>query len=243
MNRSHASGKVFLVGAGPGNPGLLTLKALAILQTADVVLHDDLVTPEILALVRTPCLKNVGKRCGQKQISQEGINEQMIEFAQFGLTVARLKGGDPLIFGRVAEEIAALRAAGIAFEIVPGVTAASAAAAAARVPLTDRYSAPHLMFIAGHHCSSSNALPEQAISPRTTLVVHMPGPDYARASQDLLAAGAHSSTPCLIVSCASQHCEEIRHTTVSELSRIQPLRPPAILLVGNAAAHYRALET
>lgn len=236
MNRSHESGKVFLVGAGPGNSDLLTLKALLILQTVDVVLHDALITPEILALVRTPCLKNVGKRCGRKKISQEEINEQMIQFAQVGLTVARLKGGDPLIFGRAAEEIAALQAAGIAFEIVPGITAASAAAAAAGVPLTDRHSAPHLVFTAGRHCQPANRL--GVVPTDATLVVHMPGPNYARVSQDLIAGGLHDSTPCLIVSCASQHCEEIRHTTVSGLSCLRPLQPPAILIVGNAAAAY-----
>ncbi len=128
-------GKAYLVGAGPGDPELLTLKALKILQSADVVLHDDLISAEILALApRTAFIQNVGKRCGQKRITQDEINSQLVSLASSGLQVVRLKGGDPFIFGRGGEEIEALRQHGIGFEIVPGVTAALGAAAGIRLP-------------------------------------------------------------------------------------------------------------
>src|SRR5271156_4729294 len=122
------SAKVYLVGAGPGNPELLTVKALRLLQCADVVLHDDLVSPEILQLIRPGALvQNVGKRCGRKRITQEEIHRRIIGAARGGETVVRLQGGDPLLFGRAGEEMEALRSAGIEFEVVPGVTAAFAA--------------------------------------------------------------------------------------------------------------------
>src|SRR5579864_9527417 len=144
-------GKVYLVGAGPGDPELLTIKATRVLKHADIVLHDDLVAPEILRLAPVHAqIQNVGKRCGTKNISQEEINFLMVTLAGSGLQVVRLKGGDPLIFGRVGEEIAALRKANIEFEIVPGVTAALGAASIAQIPLTHRQSSHALVFLAGH---------------------------------------------------------------------------------------------
>ena len=132
-------GKVYLVGAGPGDPELLTLKALRLLRTAEAVLHDDLVAPEILRLIPPAAqVHNVGKRCGTKKIRQEEINFLMVALATSGLQVVRLKGGDPLIFGRAGEEMESLRDAGIPYEIVPGVTSALGAAAAAQIPLTHR---------------------------------------------------------------------------------------------------------
>ena len=133
------SGKVYLVGAGPGDPELLTVKALRLLRTADVVLHDDLVAPEILELIPpTIQVQNVGKRCGSKTMRQEEINFLLVTRAASGLQVVRLKSGDPLIFGRAGEEIEALRRANIEYEIVPGITSALGAAAAAGIPLTHR---------------------------------------------------------------------------------------------------------
>lgn len=242
MNPDPNRGKVYLVGAGPGNPDLLTRKAFSLLQTSDVVLHDDLVTPEILALVRASGLINVGKRCGTKQISQDQINAEMIRFARAGFIVVRLKGGDPLIFGRAAEEIAALRAARIEFEIVPGITAAAAAAAAARIPLTDRHSAPHLMFTSASHCHESDSIRAGTISSETTLAVYMPGLNYGAIAGDLLAVGLRDSTPCLIVCCASRSREQIRRTSLGELHKVQPLAPPAVLIVGNVAAQFDARD-
>src|SRR6267154_655427 len=137
--RASVNGKVYLVGAGPGDPELLTLKALRLLRTADAVLHDDLVATEIINLISsTAQVHNVGKRCGKKRILQGEINFLMVALAASGLQVVRLKGGDPLIFGRAGEEIEFLRRNNVPFEIVPGVTAALGAAASAQLPLTHR---------------------------------------------------------------------------------------------------------
>src|SRR4029453_8397060 len=156
LSRWPMNGKVFLVGAGPGDPELLTIKALRTLQSADAVLHDDLVSPEILALIPASAeVRNVGKRCGRKNITQEEINALLVAFASFGLKVVRLKSGDPLIFGRAGEEMQALRKAGIDFEVVPGVTSALASAAAARISLTHRESASAVLFVTGHHAKAT----------------------------------------------------------------------------------------
>src|SRR5450432_3277176 len=139
QKRGSMKAKVYLVGAGPGDPELLTLKALRLLRTAEAVLHDDLVAPEILNLISPAAqVHNVGKRCGKKKILQGEINHLMVALAASGLRVVRLKGGDPLIFGRAGEEIEALRAGNISYEIVPGVTSAMGAAAAVQIPLTHR---------------------------------------------------------------------------------------------------------
>src|ERR1700686_1830815 len=147
-------GKVYLVGAGPGDPGLLTWKALRLLRTADAVLHDDLVASEILELIpSTTQIHNVGKRCGKKRILQGEINDLMVALGASGPRVVRLKGGDPLIFGRAGEEIETLRRNNIPFEIVPGVTSALGAAAVAQIPLTHRRASDALVLITAHRAS------------------------------------------------------------------------------------------
>src|ERR1039458_9836893 len=147
-------GKVYLVGAGPGDPELLTLKALRLLRSAEAVLHDELVAPEILKLIpSTAQIHNVGKRCGKKKILQGEIHCLMVALAASGLRVVRLKGGDPLIFGRAGEEIESLRRNNIPFEIVPGVTSALGAAAAAQIPLTHRRASSALVLITAHRAS------------------------------------------------------------------------------------------
>src|SRR3984885_7611390 len=152
------NGKVYLEGAGPGDPELLTVKALQLLRTAYVVLHDDLITPGILQLISLAAeVQNVGKRCGSKTIRQEEINFLMVTRAASGLKVVRLKSGDPLIFGRAGEEIAALRRANIPYEIVPGVTSALGAAAAAGIPLTHRQISNTLVLTAGHRAAENAA--------------------------------------------------------------------------------------
>src|SRR3974390_2408138 len=151
MGARILQGKVYLVGAGPGDPELLTRKAWRVLQSVDVVLHDDLVSREILAtLAPATQVVNVGKRCGAKSISQDEINTLMVQLAREGKTVARLKSGDPLLFGRAGEEMGALRQAGIEFEVIPGVTAALGAAASAHISLTDRRSASRVVFVTAH---------------------------------------------------------------------------------------------
>jgi uroporphyrin-III C-methyltransferase len=146
------NGKVFLVGAGPGEPDLLTVKALRLIKSADVVLHDDLVSSEILELIpATAHVRNVGKRCGRKSTPQLEINALLIAFASFGLRVVRLKGGDPSIFGRGGEEMDALRKADVEFEVIPGVTSALASAAAAQVSLTHRDKSSAVILLSSHH--------------------------------------------------------------------------------------------
>lgn len=245
LESSGRKGRVFLVGAGPGDPELLTLRALKILQSADAVLHDDLVPPEILALIRTRQIESVGKRCGAKCVSQEAIHARMIELARAGLTVARLKSGDPLIFGRAGEEMDALREAGVAFEVIPGVTAASGAAASARIPLTDRRCASQVMFVSAHHAAGGAAIAGFAQdNARTTLVIHMPGDDYARLRRELLASGRNAETPCVIVSNAGRAEERISSTTLANLTQAPALPSPKILIVGDVAAGaIRANET
>ncbi len=230
------NGKVFLVGAGPGDPDLLTVKAVRLLQSADVVLHDDLISPEILASIpKTTEVRNVGKRCGRKNIQQEEINALLVTFASFGLKVVRLKAGDPLIFGRAGEEMEALRKANIDFEIVPGVTSALASAAAARVSLTHRDSASAVLFLTGHHAKPARAVDWTAyVASGATLAIYMPGSDYQHISEQLIAAGLKGETACAIVSRASSHAEQVHRSTIKQLASAPLLPAPTLLLVGDA---------
>jgi uroporphyrin-III C-methyltransferase len=231
-------GTVYLVGAGPGDPELLTLRALRLLESADVVLHDDLVPDEVLALVhRHALVTSVGKRCGRPRITQAGIHALMIDSARAGQSVVRLKQGDPLVFGRAAEEIAALRAAGVAFEVVPGVTAAFAAGAALRLPLTDRRSASKLIFATGHHAADkadttplwSGPLPEDA-----TLVLYMPGRDTRRIADELRAAGVKADMPCAAVSHAATARQSLAACRLEDFASLACGPAPLLLLIGRA---------
>ncbi len=228
---AEAGGKVWLVGAGPGDPDLLTVKALRLIQSAHVVLHDDLVPRAILELTRAAEVVNVGKRCGVKSITQEQINDQMIEHARNGRRVVRLKSGDPLIFGRAAEEMAALTNAGIEFEIVPGITAAFAAAAAIPCSLTDRNSASNVTFSTGHHAQSNNESELPHIEDATR-VVYMPGRDLRMLAAEWLAQGLPSDFPCVVVSRAAQADQEVLSTTLGELGDTAPAAAPSLLLAG-----------
>lgn len=168
-------GTVYLVGAGPGDPELLTRKAERLLREADIILHDRLVSPEILALAgRGPQRIYVGKQCGNHHVPQGRTEELLIHYARQGHTVVRLKGGDPFIFGRGGEELDALRAAGIPCEIVPGVTAALGCAAAAQIPLTHRDHARSVLFLTGHDRDGRSPEDWAALTQRDrTLVVYM----------------------------------------------------------------------
>jgi uroporphyrin-III C-methyltransferase len=235
-------GKVYLVGAGPGDPELLTLKALRLLRTAEAVLHDDLVGPEILRLIPpTAQVHNVGKRCGTKKIRQEEINFLMVALASSGLQVIRLKGGDPLIFGRAGEEMESLRDAGIPYEIVPGVTSALGAAAAAQIPLTHRNAASALVFITGHRASQSDAADwNKFVGSGATLVIYMPGQNSAVAAK-LKSAGLAANTLCAVVSAASTGHQRTHLATIAELQRAPKLAAPTLLIVGEVVRQaYRA---
>lgn len=227
-------GKVYLVGAGPGDPDLLTVKAVRLLQTAHAVLYDDLVAPEILRYVRPAAeLHNVGKRCGQKKIRQEEINFLMIALAEAGLQVVRLKSGDPMIFGRAGEEIEALRNVGVEYEIVPGVTSALGAAASAGIPLTHRRLSSAIVFITAHQASGSEAANWAKLAGSgATLVIYMPGQDHARIWANLRNAGLAGDTLCAIISRATTKEQKVYRTTVGALADAPELASPTLLVVG-----------
>jgi uroporphyrin-III C-methyltransferase len=229
-------GKVYLVGAGPGDPELLTVKAARILACASVVLHDSLVSREVLAMVApTAKIIDVGKRCGRKLLTQDEINSLLVSYAASSEVVVRLKGGDPLIFGRAGEELEALRDARVEYEIVPGITAAVGAAAAAGVSLTDRRVASQILFSTYSRRPEGNALDWGAVTPATTLVLYMPGPDYGEVSERLRDAGLPPELPCVIVSNATSSRQQIRWTSVAKLAREEKLPAPALLIVGRVA--------
>lgn len=227
-----ARGTVSLVGAGPGDPELLTLKALRAIQKADVILHDDLVPPAILSVASTHAeIVNVGKRCGSKNITQEEINALMIRHARNKQTVVRLKSGDPLVFGRAAEEIDELNAAGIPFEIVPGITAAFAAAAALGRSLTDRRCASSVVFSAGQHAQSHNNAPLPQIEDATR-VVYMPGRDLALLAEQWLLEGLPADFPCAVISHAAQPAQQVHYTTLDSLALLPQVTAPSLLIAG-----------
>lgn len=237
-------GMVYLVGAGPGDPELLTLKALRILGQADVVLHDDLLTPEILELIpSTARVECVGKRHNERQVTQQEINRRLCEYGAAGQIVVRLKGGDGAIFGRASEEMDVLRGAGISFAIVPGVTAASGAAAAAGVSLTDRRLGSALVFLTAQRCKGNPPPNWKAVAELGgTTAIYMPGGHEDDLARQLMAAGLAAGTPCFVVAGASRPEEQVVETTLGDLPGLQKLPAPAILLIGavpSAPDHHR----
>jgi len=233
------TGKVYLVGAGPGDPELLTLKAARVLQHAEVVLHDDLVGDEILRLAPAHAqIHSVGKRCGKKNISQKEINFLMVTLAASGLRVVRLKGGDPMIFGRIGEEIAALQEANIEFEIVPGISAAFGAASTAQIPLTHRHSSHALVFLAGHSATGADETNWRAVvSLEATVVIYMPGHHYSEIAHKLQSAGLPDETPCAIISRATTSEEQLFSTNVGNLADAPRLPAPTLLVIGEVLRH------
>ena len=240
------AGTVYLVGAGPGLPDLLTVRAHGLIETASCILHDDLVSAEVLALGRADALVvNVGKRCGQKLVTQQQIHEWMIAYAGEGRSVVRLKSGDPLLFGRAAEEIAALGEAKIPLEIVPGISAAFAAAAAAQVSLTDRDRSSRVVLTTRHRAGNQNfsgvstfgaeAAVITGFNPGldagSTLGIYMPGRDYAALKNELLAEGWPAQTRCILASAAGAAAEQLKSTTIGELDQLAPLPAPVVILI------------
>jgi uroporphyrin-III C-methyltransferase len=230
-------GKVYFVGAGPGDPELLTVKAHGLIRRGEVILHDDLVSAPILALASGDAtVINVGKRCGVKSITQVEINRLMASFAQRGMDVVRLKGGDPGIFGRLGEEIAALAEAGINFEVVPGITTAMAVAARLGTPLTDRRSSSKVLFVSGHHARGVEPEGEmewaRLVAEDTTLAVYMPGSDLGGFARRLIEAGISWEIPSVVVSRVSTPEEQQFVTTLGGLLDAPAIAPPSILLIG-----------
>lgn len=239
-------GKVFLIGAGPGDPELLTLRAVRMLAQADVVVHDRLVSPEIMATLSPAArLIPVGKAPGCHSVPQERINEILAELAIAGHTVARLKGGDPLIFGRGSEEAAHLAARGIAVEYAPGITAAQGAAASTGVPLTHRGLATGVQYVTGHR-QKNRPLDldwKRLANPETTLVVYMGLANIGQIALGLIAEGMPPSLPVMAIANATTP-REMRHIT--RLDRVAldlrgwPADGPVLFFIGHVVSLYAA---
>jgi uroporphyrin-III C-methyltransferase len=230
-----APGHVWLAGAGPGDPGLLTLDALAGLAQADVIVHDALVDPRVLALAGGGArLKFAGKRGGKPSATQADISERLIALARGGARVLRLKGGDPFVFGRGGEEAAALAAAGIPFRIIPGVTAGLAALAAADIPATMRGVNRAVIFAAGHAADEDF---DWAPLVRTgqPIVLYMVMHNLERIAATLIAAGLPGDTPAAVIASATTPAQRIVVSTLQTLAatvREQTIEPPAIVVIG-----------
>ena len=228
-------GIAHIVGAGPGDPDLLTLRAAQLLQEADAILHDELVPPAILNRARREAeLVSVGKRKGRASWAQADIEAEMIRRVRAGQTVVRLKGGDPFIFGRGAEEVDALRAAGLPVSVVPGITAALGAAAAAGIPLTDRRIASTVTFMAGHAAEQSGG--------GHTHVIYMGATEAASVRDRLLDAGTAPTTPVAIVENATRPDQRVSVGRLSDLARLalphtaRSDAGPSLIIVGDVAA-------
>jgi len=230
-----AVGKVYLVGAGPGAQDLITVRGARLLGEADVVLYDALVIPEMLDLCRQAVLIPVGKRAGQRSADQNAINAQLIACAQQYKLVVRLKGGDPMLFGRADEELTALEALDIEVEVVPGITTAMAAAAATKQPLTKRGVARNVAFFTS---STAPGHPEEPAIPSTdTLVQYMGGREAIATAQRLLDQGRRPDTPVIVIENVSRPDQLISRITLATLAHgLQPRHGPVLVMLGDAMA-------
>jgi uroporphyrin-III C-methyltransferase/precorrin-2 dehydrogenase/sirohydrochlorin ferrochelatase len=229
------AGEAYLVGAGPGDPGLLTLRGRELLATADVVLYDRLVNPEILKFARREAeLVSVGKTPRRPSITQKQLNRLLVRLVQSGKRVFRLKGGDPMIFGRVGEELEALVAAGLRFQIVPGVSAAEGCAAYAGIPLTLRGLAQTVVLTTGH-TQDDDAAPLDLFKPGQTLALYMGVAQYATLGKALIEHGHAPDTPVAIVENGTTERQRVIRATLATLAAAQvelDVHPPALLLIG-----------
>jgi uroporphyrin-III C-methyltransferase/precorrin-2 dehydrogenase/sirohydrochlorin ferrochelatase len=230
-------GTVYLVGGGPGNPELLTLRALRVLQHADVLLYDNLVSPAIMDLARREAERiYVGKKADNHALKQEEINDLLVHLAKAGKRVVRLKGGDPFIFGRGGEEIETLASHRISFEVVPGVTAASGASAYAGIPLTHRDYAHSCVFVTGHLQDGEPELDWDALAtPRQTIVVYMGVRALPRICEQLIAHGLAPDFPAAIVQGATRDQQRVLVGTLATLAEIaarEQVKPPALVIIG-----------
>jgi uroporphyrin-III C-methyltransferase len=256
-------GKVFLIGAGPGDPELLTIKAARAIAAADVIVYDHLVNPEILSHSKRGAeLVYAGKHSGEHTLTQSAINRLLIERARLGETVARLKGGDPFVFGRGGEEAEALVEAGIDWEVVPGVSAGIAAAAYAGIPLTHRDHSSSVAFVTGHispenkrrvaTSGSDSNLFELTSEPASawgadTLVIYMCAATLAPTARELIGRGRAPDTPVAIVRWGTYRHQEVYRGTIADLASLDGeeaefIRPPAVAIIGAVAALGEKLE-
>ncbi|MFK3707901.1 siroheme synthase CysG [Klebsiella sp. NPDC088457] len=237
-------GEIILVGAGPGDAGLLTLRGLQAVQQADVVFYDYLVTPEVRELVRRDAeMICVGKRAGEHSVPQHQTNQMLVDAARQGKTVVRLKGGDPFIFGRGGEELQAAAAAGIPFQVVPGVTAAAGATAYAGIPLTHRDYAQSVTFVTGHYKADSDSLDWSLLAQsRQTLAIYMGTMKAAEISAQLIAHGRDRDTPVAVISRGTRADQQTTTGTLQQLERLAKDAPmPALLVVGEVVQLHQQL--
>ncbi|WP_313685484.1 siroheme synthase CysG [Pantoea sp.] len=234
-NDSGNPGEITLVGAGPGDAGLLTLRGLQVMQLADVVLYDHLVSDEVLELVRRDADRIcVGKRAGAHSVSQEETNQLLVKLALEGKRVVRLKGGDPFIFGRGGEELQAAKAAGIPFQVVPGITAAAGATAYAGIPLTHRDHAQSVLFITGHCRADSNGIDWPSLArARQTLAIYMGTVKAAEIAAGLIEHGRDPATPVAVIGRGTRQDQQVLTGTLAQLEALAASAPtPALLVIG-----------
>lgn len=237
-------GEIILVGAGPGDAGLLTLRGLQVIQQADIVFYDHLVSDGVRELVRRDAeMVCVGKRGGAHAVAQHDTNRLLIEAAREGKNVVRLKGGDPFIFGRGGEELQAAAEAGIPFQVVPGVTAAAGATAYAGIPLTHRDYAQSVTFVTGHYKADSTPFDWRLLAQsRQTLAIYMGTMKAAEISEQLIQHGRGGETPVAVISCGTRADQQIKTGTLQQLENLAKNAPmPALLVVGEVVALHHQL--
>lgn len=237
LKNTSSTGFVWLLGAGPGASDLITVRGLRVLEGAEAIVYDELANADLLKNAPAGCeLHSVGKRAGRHNASQEEINALLVALAQAGRKVVRLKGGDPMVFGRAGEEIEALRAAGLPFEIVPGVTAATASAAAAVLPLTHRDFSSAVVFVTGHQCAANtDALDWHALTKlRATLCFYMGVRRLPEIAHNLLAHGMAPETPLALISQATLPTQKITITRLDAAEKMSAdeIVQPALVVIG-----------
>lgn len=244
------AGIAHIVGAGPGDPDLLTLRAAQLLQEADVILHDDLVPPEVLARARRDAeVVSVGKRKGRPSWAQADIDAELVRRVRAGQTVVRLKAGDPFVFGRGGEEVDALRAAGLAYTVVPGITAALGCAASAGIPLTHRNHASAVTFVSGHSAAGGRQVTWPALAAQGhTLAIYMGATEAPAVRDQLLAAGADPAMPVAVIENGTRSDQKVSTGPLSDLARLAAGRAqsgggPSLIIVGDVAAYAAASES